>query len=121
MNVIMLVILRLTNNIIFPGCVTLRYVLLYLQRVQLHFTRFDIHSYYDTCSYDRVYIYDGSDTTAPLIHSICDNRFLVNYITSSGNTVFVYFLSDYRYRRSGFEIQYSSVEGKTGSCGKRFI
>ncbi|KAK2170749.1 hypothetical protein NP493_1143g00048 [Ridgeia piscesae] len=87
------------------------------KRVQLNFTRLDVHTYNDDrCSPDRVYIYDGSDTTAPLIHSICDLKFLVADIISSENTVFVYFVSDGQYRRRGFEIEYSSVEGKTCSC-----
>ena len=89
------------------------YVLLYLQRVQLHFTRFDLYNYDDTCRFAGVYIYDGSNTTAPLIHSICHSKFLVTDITSSGNTILVYFTSiSYGNTGHGFEIQYSSVDGK---------
>ena len=88
------------------------YVLLYLQRVQFEFTRFDLESCSDTCNCDKVYIYDGSDATALLTHSICDQKFLVGDITSSGNTVFIYFGSNANYRYRGFEIRYSSVEGK---------
>ena len=96
----------------------LYYVLLYLQRVQFDFTRFDLQSCSDTCDCDKVYIYDGSDATAPMIHSICHQNFLVGDIISSGNTVFVYFGSNANYRRRGFEIQYSSVEGKAVNISK---
>ena len=96
-------------------------VLLYLQRVQLHFTSFDIpDSGDDTCDLETVYIYDGSDATAPRIHYMCSQKFLVETITSSGNTIFVDFKSDDRYRRRGFEIQYSSTKGKTG-CYSKYI
>ena len=86
----------------------------FLQRVKLHFSRykFDLEQCDDTCNCDKVSIYDGSSATAPLIHSICSSKFLIDVVTSSGNTVFVYFESDTRNRRRGFEIQYSSVEGK---------
>ena len=94
-------------------------VLLYLQRVKLHFTSFDIpDSSGDHCDRETVYIYDGSDATAPRIHYICSPKFLVETITSSGNTIFVDFKSDDRYRRRGFEIQYSSIEGKTDCYNK---
>ena len=95
----------------------LYYVLLYLQRVQFDFTRFYLESCSDTCNCDKVYIYDGSDATAPLTHSICNQKFLVGDITSSGNSVFVYFESNGYNRYRGFEIRYSSVEGKT-DCSK---
>ena len=41
-------------------------------------------------------------------------KFLVENITSSANTMFIEFASDnYNYGSRGFEIHYSSVEGKT--------
>jgi len=91
------------------------YSLLYLQRVRLHFTSFDIpNCNYDTCGCDQVDIYDGSDATAPRIHYICSQKFLVENITSSANTMFIEFVSDNdNYGSRGFEIHYSSVEGKT--------
>ena len=91
----------------------LYYVLLYLQRVQFEFIRFNLESCSDTCDCDKFYIYDGSDATALLTHSICHEKFLLGDITSSGNTVFVYFGSNANSRYRGFEIRYSSVEGKT--------
>ena len=96
----------------------LYYVLVYLQRVQLEFTRFELASCRDTCDCDKVYIYDGSDATAPLTHLICHQKFLVGDITSSGNTVFVYFGSNASNRRRGFEIRYSSVDGKAANISK---
>ena len=82
----------------------------------LHFTRFELdNDDYDLCTNDAVSIYDGNAITAPLINTICARKFSVDDITSSGNMVFIDFESNYYYRRRGFEIQYSLVEGKT-SC-----
>ena len=87
---------------------------LIFQRIQLHFSRFELDNFDDRCYRDRVYIHDGRDALAQLTHTICSRKFSIDNITSSGNTVFVYFASDGYYRRRGFEIQYSSVEGKRG-------
>ena len=81
----------------------------------LNFTRFELAiDDYDQCTKDAVSIYDGNDDTTPLINTICARKFSVDPITSSGNMVFIYFESNADYRKHGFEIQYSSVEGKAG-------
>ncbi|KAI0233881.1 Tolloid-like protein 1 [Lamellibrachia satsuma] len=40
------------------------------KRVQLHFLSFELEASSD-CSFDTVNIYDGHDTSAPLLHSFC--------------------------------------------------
>ena len=92
------------------------FVLFYLQRIQLHFSRFELDYYNDECVRDIVYIHDGRDALAQLTHKICLRTFSVDDIISSGNTIFVHFVSDGSRRGPGFEIQYSSFEGKTGCC-----
>ena len=68
------------------------------------------------CQCDSVIIYDGSSDLSSSIQTLCntDSR---ESITSSGNTVYAYFTSDGGDRYRGFEIQYSTVEGKTGCIG----
>ncbi|KAI0222014.1 Cubilin, partial [Lamellibrachia satsuma] len=78
------------------------------KRVQLHFIRFDIEGYSSSC-YDKVKIYDGNSTAAPLISSLCGGSLPEDIITS-GNTVFVYFDSDGSITKTGFRIQYSATE-----------
>ena len=82
-----------------------------LQQVRLHFLRFILES---CCSCDNVKIYDGSDSTAPVIRSLC-GTVLPADIIASGNTVFIQFVSDHSEIYAGFRIQYSAfvhAEGK---------
>ena len=97
--------------------ISLLFVLLYLQRIQLHFNRFELKNFWDTCQDDKVYVYDGGDATVTMLQTVCHVKFTAYDIISSGNMVFVYFESDHNERRHGFEIQYSSVEGKSGCHG----
>ena len=78
----------------------------YFQRVRLHFTKFRTR-------YSRhvVSIYNGTDANAPLINRLSGSG-LPGNITSSGNTVFLYFTTDYHYRDIGFTIEYSAFGGK---------
>ena len=84
----------------------------------MNFTRFDIEACDGTdCTCDRLNIYDGSSDKSTLIKSFCGNETLTS-ITPSGNMVFLDFKSNdnnrYNNRYAGFEIHYSTVEGKTG-------
>ncbi|KAI0240282.1 hypothetical protein LSAT2_009044, partial [Lamellibrachia satsuma] len=78
------------------------------QRVQLHFTKFSFELEQGTCRYDYLNIYDGSNATAPLTHTLCGNVLPAD-ITSSGNNLFVYFRTDGIFTSTGFSIQYSAV------------
>ena len=78
----------------------------YFQRVRLHFTKFRTR-YSD----DVVSIYNGKDANAPLINRLYGSG-LPGNITSSGNTVFLYFTTNFYYRDIGFTIEYSAFGGK---------
>ena len=88
-----------------PVPVVFRQVLIsvILQAVRLHFLNFDLES-----SYDKVRVYDGSDTTAPLLHTFSGTS-RPNDVISTGNTVFVSFVTDSDTTKDGFKITYSTV------------
>ena len=73
----------------------------------LHFTKLHTET-----SYDVVHIYDGNNTNAPELGIISGHVLPGNNITSSGNTVYVHFKSDYAQRFTGFTIRYSAFGGK---------
>ena len=79
----------------------------------MNFTRFDIDDCGTDCTCDRLNIYDGSSDKSTLIKSFCGHETLTS-ITPSGNMVFIYFESDSSIAKEGFEVHYSTVEGKTG-------
>ena len=83
------------------------YALFVLQIVQLHFHSFDIESCSD-CGCGSVRIYDGLDTSAPLLRNLCGSS-LPGPVTSSGNAMFVYFTNDGYEIWAEFSVQYSSL------------
>ena len=63
------------------------------------------------CDYVRVY--DGNDTAAPLLHAFSGTS-RPSDVFSSGNTVFVSFVTDISTTEDGFNIVYSTItSGKT--------
>ena len=82
---------------------TIFHMMICLQRVRLHFSRFEIGTHW----MDKVNIYDGNSTAAPLIRSFSSER-LPKDITSSGNTVFVYIVAS---EDGQFRIKYFETEG----------
>ena len=79
-----------------------------LQAVGLHFTSFNTES-----GYDKVRVYDGINTTAPLLHTFSGTS-RPSDVSSSGNTVFVSFVTDGGLTKDGFKIAYSTITpGKT--------
>ena len=76
--------------------------------MRLHFTSFNTES-----SYDKVRVYDGNDTTASLLYTFSGTS-RPSDVFSSGNTVFVSFVTDGSNTRDGFNIVYSTIgPGKT--------
>ena len=71
--------------------------------MRLHFTSFDTES-----GYDKVLVYDGNDATAPLLHTFSGSSRPID-VFSSGNTVFVSFVTDSSTREDGFNIVYSKI------------
>ena len=82
-----------------------------LQIVRLHFLRI---FYYYYCN-NRVNIYDGPDSSAPLVLSACGGT-CPGDVVSSGNTLFLSFSSNGYHPYNDFRIVYHAVEpvpGKT--------
>ncbi|KAI0233878.1 Cubilin [Lamellibrachia satsuma] len=85
------------------------------KRVQLHFLSFELEASSD-CSFDTVNIYDGHDTSAPLLHSFCGDG-VPDDVASSGNTMFVHFKTDQSGTYGGFNIYYSAFVPVDGCPG----
>ena len=71
--------------------------------VRLHFLNFDL----DTRN-DEVRVYDGNAATAPLLHTFSGTS-RPSDVLSSGNTVFVLFVTDGSVTKDGFKIAYSTI------------
>ena len=81
----------------------------YLQSVQYSFTKFNLESF----CYDGLYIFDGTDTSAPLIGEFCDTIDLTESWKSCGPSIHFKFISDdmnYYGDSTGFRIVWN--EGK---------
>ena len=72
--------------------------------VTLTFTEFNTES-----GYDKVYVYDGSSTSAPLLGSFSGSS-IPGPLTSSGGTMLVHFTSDGSVTESGWSAGYESGE-----------
>ena len=81
-----------------------------LQVVKLHFVGFDIEK-----THDKVRVYDGNDATAQDSYNFSGTH-RPSDLVSSGNTIFVSFVTNRYGTRHGFKIVYSTsvpVPGKT--------
>uniref|UniRef100_K1QQC8 Tolloid-like protein 2 n=1 Tax=Magallana gigas TaxID=29159 RepID=K1QQC8_MAGGI len=70
-----------------------------------------------TCSYDYLNVYDGSNTGAKLIDKFCGHRTL--NILSSGQNLYLEFITDYSNRLRGFELSYKFVYASGKYCGSQ--
>ena len=80
-----------------------------LQRIRLHFMKFNLEFGNNGCPYDWVKVYGGSNVNAPLIGTYCGNVVPAD-ILSPANTAFIKFKSDATVRKPGFKIRYSLGE-----------
>ena len=80
---------------------------LLLQHVRLHFLSFELDP---VCTFDKVVIFDGNDTSARLLNTLCGST-IPGDIVSSGNALFVYFVTNNVDTYAGFSIQYTAIEG----------
>ncbi|MBI2969081.1 MAG: Ig-like domain-containing protein [Bacteroidetes bacterium] len=71
--------------------------------VTLHFTNFDVEN-----GYDFVNVYDGADGTAPLLAAFTGSS-LPPPVSSTGNTMFVQFTSDYTVNSTGWDAYYDTT------------
>ena len=85
-----------------------------LQAVRLHFLNFDLET-----RNDEVRVYDGNDATAPLLHTFSGTS-RPSDVFSSGNTIFVSFVTNSDITDDGFKITYSTVIPVPGKL-QRFI
>ena len=85
-----------------------------LQIIRLEFISFDVQFNIEflhnaSCSNDNVNIYDGADSSSPLLAVFCGSM-LPGDVISSSRSLFVTFESDTSVTASGFEINYSAQE-----------
>ena len=88
-----------------------------LQVVRLHFNHFVLES-----GRKQIRTYDGNDTTAPLLHTFIGASRPSDNVYSTGNTVFVSFVTDDSLPSSGFTIEYcivTFIPGKSQRFMKR--
>ena len=62
-------------------------------------------------NWDTFSVYDGADTSAPLMGTYCGSL-IPTSIESSGRDMYVSFKSDYSITRRGFEVRVNFQEGK---------
>ena len=78
-----------------------------LQRVVLHFEKFDLESADGECPLDKVTIFDGSDSTDRTLATLCGNKLPAD-VVSSYSTLLVVFSSDSTRTAPGFWATYTT-------------
>ncbi|XP_061196173.1 dorsal-ventral patterning tolloid-like protein 1 [Saccostrea echinata] len=68
----------------------------------------------DSCSYDYLNVYDGSNTNAKLLGEFCGHRSI--NLVSSGQNLYLEFITDDSDVFRGFELSYRFIQ-RTDSCG----
>ncbi len=98
---------QLCSWLIAPPCAT---------NINLNFTQFNTEE-----GYDGIIVYDGNNTSAPILGSFSGTSIPPN-ITSSGGQMLVVFVSDYSVNFQGFTATYSSNSTGSGNCtGNRSV
>ena len=82
-----------------------------MQIIRLEFVYFDVQ-FSATCSYDRIIVYDGANSSTPL-GTFC-GRMVPGDIISGSSYLSVSFESDMTMRGNGFEINYEAIESQAG-------
>ena len=82
-----------------------------MQIIRLEFIYLDVQ-FTETCSYDRIRVYDGANNSTPL--GIFCGRVAPGDIISGSSSLFVAFESWLSMRGSGFLINYEAVESQAG-------
>lgn len=78
--------------------------------VDLIFNSFDIEAGQSgSCNYDYLEIYDGPNTSSPLIDTYCNNNVPPGTVSSSGSSITIVFHSDPGVEEAGYEIQWNCV------------
>ncbi|KAI1901374.1 hypothetical protein AGOR_G00033740 [Albula goreensis] len=87
------------------------------QKILINFNpHFDLED--RECKYDYVEVWDGNDETGQLVGKFC-GKIAPSPIVSTGNQLYIKFVSDYETHGAGFSIRYEVF--KTGTeCSKNF-
>ena len=80
------------------------------QTLRLHFVKFDLEYGRSSCPFDKLKVYDGSNSRGALRGTYCGTK-TPDDILSKGKEMFVTFTTDLSVKKSGFEIRFSV--GKT--------
>ncbi|KAK7485812.1 hypothetical protein BaRGS_00022912 [Batillaria attramentaria] len=75
--------------------------------IRIHFDTFSLQDS-DSCSLDSVELRDGSDEFAPRLDRVCGDVIPLD-VTSTGNVMFVTFISDIRTSQAGFSATWVSL------------
>ncbi len=82
------------------------------EKVYLDFIMFDVEEGSQptstNCDYDNMKIYDGPNTSSPIIGTYCNNNLPPSTIASTGSSITILFSSDPGLEESGFEIEWTS-------------
>ncbi|KAJ7428185.1 bone morphogenetic protein 1 [Pitangus sulphuratus] len=83
-------------------------------RIKLTFSELDVEAQQE-CAYDHLEIYDGKDAKAPALGRFCGAK-EPKPIVSSGNKMFLKFVSDNSVQKKGFEATHT-----TADCGYDYM
>ncbi|XP_019623419.1 PREDICTED: dorsal-ventral patterning tolloid-like protein 1 [Branchiostoma belcheri] len=75
--------------------------------ISMSFLTFDVEDH-TSCGYDVLKVYDGGDTSSPLVATLCGST-TPSPITSSGDRLMIEFATDPAVNGQGFVIQYTTV------------
>ncbi|XP_046744297.1 cubilin [Diprion similis] len=89
----------------------------YTHSIEVTFVDVNLETVQD-CHFDKLTIYGGANTEAPILIDTCGmNSSHPNIFTSANNKMLIKFEADHNYQGTGFKITYRSVDIK---CGGRF-
>ena len=80
-----------------------------VQTIHLEFVKFSVEET-DNCGCDYMKTYDGTSEQAPLLRTDCGWT-IPSPIDSTGNAMFVTFVSDDSVSQDGFRVKYTTVDG----------
>jgi hypothetical protein len=81
-----------------------------------HISMFVLFSHFISCGEngDMIRVYDGSDKSAKLLHTFCDNTHNQETFESSGQYMYIEFHSDRHYEAQGFAADYEFIDTREG-------
>nr|CAD7261777.1 unnamed protein product [Timema shepardi] len=82
--------------------------------VEVTIDNFDLEGTITNCQYDALRVYGGPDDTAPLLGELCTNQKVPIKYTSSGENMYIRFISDSSIAGRGFRASYKTVDSHCG-------